>query len=267
MTILAFPDWITIPPASITGGAWSPSLPLANLQNQLLKKVARSTNTLATSTKFVVDLGSPRPVRVVALLGHNISRLGEVRVRAYADAGLTALLYDTGVQGAWPGSFSDYEVMVYPHHWIRPITETAARWWQVEIADTGNPAGYVELGRCWLGSAFAPATPIVYGASLGYESADEVNEDVGDIDWVVIRTPRRRTVITFPELTAEEKRAALIMQKVLGKHAELLFVMDSDQGAEDMLLQAFPAKVRAASPLSFPRYNAVEMPLELKEIV
>lgn len=242
-------------------------MPLANLQVPLMKKVARSIDVLAGSTRFVVDLGEDRLIRVVALLNHNISRTGEIRVRGYADAGLSNLRYDTGSMGAWPGAFTDYDVAAYPHHWIRAISETVARYWVVEIADAANPAGYVELGRCWLSAAFEPATPIVYGAALGYESADVVDEEVGDVDWVVIRASRRRAIITFPELTAEEKRAALITQKVLGKHGELMFVMDSDQDAYDMLLQAFPARVRSASPLSYPRYNAVEMPLELKEIV
>lgn len=266
--MLAFPDWtVDLLSTALSGGSWSASLPLANLQNKLLKKVARSTDAAAASTKFTVDLGAARPIRAIALLQHNISRLGQVRVRGYSDAGLTILLRDTGTVNAWPAAFTDYDVAIYPHHWIFPIVETAARYWLVEITDTGNPAGYVELGRCWLASAFEPEVPIVYGAALGYESADEVDEGVGDVDWVIVRTPRRRAIITFPELSAEEKRAALIVQKVLGKHGELLFVMDSAQDASDMLLQSFPAKLLSASPLSYPRYNAIEMPLELKEIV
>lgn len=268
MTLLAYPDATVADVTIVSGGAWSGTLPLANLKDQLLKKVARSTDLAAASTTFIVNLGNVVPVQIVALLAHNISVNGTIRVRGYADAGLTNCLYDSGSVRAWPFGFTADMVADYPSNWIYPLPASyPVQYWQVDISDLTNPAGYVQLGRCWLGPVFAPVVPIVYGATLGYDIADEINEAIGAVDWVTIKSPRRRVAMTFPELTAAEKRTVLIMQKTMGKHGEFLWVMDAGQDESEMLLQAFPARLYDVSPFSFVDYNRNELPIGIREIV
>lgn len=268
MTLVAYPDAVVADATILSGGSWSGTLPLANLKEQLLSKVGRTIDTAAASTMFVADLGQSVAVQIVAVLAHNISVDGTIRVRGYTDAALTNCLYDSGSVRAWPFGFSTSVVADYPANWIYPLPVAyPARWWKIEISDLTNPAGYVQLGRCWLGPTFAPAVPIVYGATLGYDIADEVNEAIGAVDWVTVKTPRRRVVMTFPELSAAEKRTMLIMQKTLGKHGEFLWVMDSAQDATEMLLQAFPARLYDVSPLTFVDYNRNELPIGIREIV
>ena len=110
----------------------------------------------------------------------------------------------------------------YPKHWTYVFSSSkTARYWLIEITDTANPAGYIELGRCWLGGAtFSPALGVSYGMELGFESLDVTDESLGGIIWGEKRASRRSLTASFGTLTAIEKRAALILQKVLSETGE-----------------------------------------------
>jgi hypothetical protein len=265
-TLLAYPDRTLGAATVLSGGSWQAGLPLANLKERLISRVARSSNALSASTQWVEDLGSPCVVRVVSLLGHNIGLAGTVRVRGYSDAGLTVLVYDTGIQFAWPQTFTTADVLVQPNNWIFPLAVAqTARYWKWEVVDTGNVAGYVQLGRCWLGPVWQPITGIVYGSELGYEQRTVVTESLAGVPWFDQRLPRRAGTITFPSLIAIERRTAMLFQKTIGNSGEILYVEDCTQAPEDMLLYAFPATVRQVSAIRSAYYNASELPMGLVE--
>jgi hypothetical protein len=69
---------------TFAGGAWSPLLPLTNLQDRRLSRVARSSSAALADTKWDIDLKTQRQVRILALLGHSISTAGKVRVRGFS---------------------------------------------------------------------------------------------------------------------------------------------------------------------------------------
>jgi hypothetical protein len=80
---LLFPDpRVTVP--ALSGGSWNPALPLSNLFKLDFASVARSTNSLETSTRFWADLGLMRSVRLVAIPRSNASRIAKCRVRGFA---------------------------------------------------------------------------------------------------------------------------------------------------------------------------------------
>lgn len=88
---------LTTPP--LAGGSWLAGLPLTNLQDRRLSKVARSTNAALTSTQFTCGNGAVnRPIGLVALPKHTMSSVGTVRARLYSGGpGLnTQLDFGTG---------------------------------------------------------------------------------------------------------------------------------------------------------------------------
>jgi hypothetical protein len=66
----------------LSGGSWNAALPLVNLQNRQVQKVGRTTNAALASTQFNLDLQSPKQIGAVALVVHNISVSGKVRISA-----------------------------------------------------------------------------------------------------------------------------------------------------------------------------------------
>lgn len=265
-SMLAWPDRTMEATTTLSGGSWSGAMPLANLQNRLISKYAESTNDDAASTQWLETFATPRDVRVIGILGHNISLAGTIRVRGYSDADLTQLVYDTGVQYAWPQTFGADDVAVWPNNWIWPLPAVAtARYWKPEVVDTANPDGKVRIGRCWLGPAFIPEIGVVYGAELGYESYSTTVRSKGGTPWHNRLLPLRCSVITFPDLTEDEEDTVYIMQKTLDTTGEILFVLDRTANAKRMLLRAFPCTPRTLSKLKMVSYNVSEMPMELLE--
>lgn len=61
-------------------GDWRAGLPLTNLKDRRVRKVARSVTAATTDTQFSADLGQVRNVSVVSLHGHNLTRDARVRV-------------------------------------------------------------------------------------------------------------------------------------------------------------------------------------------
>lgn len=69
------------PSFSALYGSWNGSYPLTNLQDRRLAQAARSSDALASSSQFVVDLGVARACRVFALPKHNLSLAATVEIR------------------------------------------------------------------------------------------------------------------------------------------------------------------------------------------
>lgn len=272
-TIISYPDRTLLAPAiSTTGVAFQAAHPLGNLQNDQLKLKARSANALAANTKVRVDLGAYGYLtRCIAILSHNISFAGTVRARGYSDSGYSTLVTgaDTGTQYAYPQTLTATQAAKYPDHWIYCLSASVnARYWEIEIVDTANANGWVEFGRLWLGEAtLAPAVSIAYNATLGYKNRDIVSESAGGAKWGQKRKASRIIAGTFENLTGLEKQAALIMQDELGLLGELLFVMNSDDTAIDMLTQAFPATMNKIDPLKYPYFGATSASVEFVEIL
>lgn len=74
-----------------SGGAWDSDLPLSNLKDRRLARVARSTDTKLASTRLHLDLGVARSVGILAIPKHTMSKTGAY-VRAMAQ--LETLLFD-----------------------------------------------------------------------------------------------------------------------------------------------------------------------------
>lgn len=268
--ILSYPDRTLA--ATLSAGSWNASYPLDNLKNTLLSRKARSSNAAAASSKIRLDMGATaRAIRVVAVLGHNISFAGTIQARGYSDSGYTTLVSgaDSTACYAYPQSLTAEKAADYPNHWIFCFpSDKTARYWEIQITDTANAAGYIELGRLWIGEAvLAPQVGIVYGATLGYESRDVVTESLGGAFWGESKTPRRVATVQFSQLASADKRAALIMQKNLGKLGELLYVMDTEAAAIDIMLESFPATMREVNPILYPYVESFELPVQLLEII
>lgn len=74
---------------TFSGGSWSGTLPLTNLADRRLAKVARSSSAALADTRFAVDLKAARRVGVIAIPKSTLSTAAKVRV-----LGATEMLFD-----------------------------------------------------------------------------------------------------------------------------------------------------------------------------
>ncbi|HXG71391.1 MAG TPA: hypothetical protein VNJ04_12370 [Gemmatimonadaceae bacterium] len=252
---------------TLSGGSWQAALPLANLQDRALARVARSTNTLASSTQFEVDLKTARPVRVLALPRHAISFTGTIRVRASNTEGnFAAPLYDTGTVNVWPAGIDAEKVEGMNLGWTHVTPETVtAQYWLFEISDAGNTAGYLDLGRLVIAQGWQPSINMQYGAKLGLETATEREVTDGGAAVYSRRATRRTAMFTLDDLPdTEALESGFDMQRIAGTSGQLMFVFDPADTAQ-MHRRSFLAVLRELSALDHPYFNRNSIPFGLVE--
>jgi hypothetical protein len=80
--LLGAPNYADIGPLfspTLNSGNWLASLPLTNLQDRRMAKVARSSDVQLTSTRFREDLKTDRLVSFIGLPKHSVSQAGKIR--------------------------------------------------------------------------------------------------------------------------------------------------------------------------------------------
>ena len=65
---------------TLAGGSWQSTLPLANIKDRRLSKLARTSTAATADTQFTMDMGQARSVGAMALVAHNLSVNAKVRL-------------------------------------------------------------------------------------------------------------------------------------------------------------------------------------------
>lgn len=257
---------------TLSAGTWQAALPLANLQNTQLAKVARSTAATLASTKFDCDLGSDLYLRVVALPGTTqLTRAAKWRIRGSNDASFGSSVYDSGWIDIYPviyptgvlnfgdpGFFDgklaavDYTAgyRVQPVHILTTIS--TSRYWRIELDDTTNGDGYVEIGRLFMGYAYQPTINMKTGYSFGWQTTSSSTETDGGAVFHDDRARRRLVEFVLAQETTDE---ALVRgfeaTRQLGTAGQFFVVTDPDD-TEHLHRRAFLGTLKELSPLRFP---------------
>lgn len=79
--LLAYPN--TVDDGALSGGTWTTGMPLANLQDRVIKNRARSSGVHASQTTFNLTYSAAALVALFALVDHNLSTAATVRWRGF----------------------------------------------------------------------------------------------------------------------------------------------------------------------------------------
>lgn len=191
-----------------------------------------TASTLAATGLFLGSATDGLSIIISELRGFNA-----VRAAADLNALTTAEFehvasYDSGTVNAWPsewvsGTTAEERAGVRGTAILSPGTAPSAQWWRIDLADSGNPAGFVEAGRFFFGSRWRPARGALSGARLGYiDRSTSVEADSGAEYFVERSLPRTAEIdlALFDEATAMSE--ALEIQRQLGTTGEVLFQWD-----------------------------------------
>lgn len=272
--------------ATLAGGSWSASLPLSNLKNPVIQKVARSSNATLASTQFTIDMGVARPIGVMALLAHSISPIGKVRFRGYEVAGFSTVVYDSGWIDAWPpdmvpmaqrnweednfwtGQVSLDSLVGLQSPFIHILSsEQYLRYWKVEIDDTANVDGFVEIGRVIIARGWRPGVNYTYGAEVSYFDPSPSVTTLSGTMYFDERPRGRVFRFGLDAMSSTEAYGyALEMQRLAGVIGEVLLVPDSDDTG-NLPLRAFAGRLTALNGIGVPDPSRFTGTFELKEII
>lgn len=212
--------------ASYSLGSWFAALPLNNLKVARPRKIARSSNALAASTKFLVDFGYDAPVQIFALVRDNLTAAATVRLRFGPNADGSAALLDVTLTA---GDFGSYQSAVGRVIYYVADELDYAQYVLVEITDTANPAGYVDLGRFIAGPVFQPGVNMRVGAQFGPIDETRLSRAVDHTQYADRRPLRWRAQGEFELLEQSEALGQVYeLQRLRGITEPLLAVLEAE---------------------------------------
>jgi len=271
--------------ATLSGGSWETSLPLANLQNRLLSKFARSVNADTSNTTFDVDLATAKNVRTVSLANHNLTLDGTYRIRGSDDPTFATSEVDTGFISAWPALYSTLSLDWESANWWsgQVLQEDIAgfawnlihifdsnvfvRYWRFEFDDTTNGDGYIQMGRLFMAPVFQPAVNMQYGQSISFETKTAIEENPQGVEFFDFRTPYRVARFRLEFMTTDEAMSSVFnMHRQLGIDKEVLYIFDPDDTFHKVN-RSFLGRLRELSPIEQPYVELHGASFEIKELL
>lgn len=270
--------------ASLSGGHWLPALPLANLKSRPLHRVARSVDLDLTSTRFNIDMVSPYEARAICVGPGNLSSGYSYRFTVYSDIERTDLVFDSGWSVGAPRAAWNTLNWTDPAFWtgllpwadnerspwiIHVFAEPViGQYWTLEIDDTSNADGHVQLGRLFMGKAWQPSINYGYGnngLSFRDNSIRAQTLSGGEKSWR--RLNPRIFQFGFDYLPeAEMYGAGYDFQRAVGFDGEV-FVIPDPAGAQFLHKRSFLANVTRLDALSQAIFAHGSTAFELKEII
>jgi hypothetical protein len=253
--------------ATLSAGSWT-SGALANLQQEYLSLVARSTDATTASTKMRVAFGGGATgVRLIGFARHNLSATATYRVKAGSTAGANNV-YDSGTLDVWHSSIVAAEKEGYPATLTHDCGSVqTAQHWSIDFTDTTNIDGFVQLSRLWMGTTWTPTRSYAFGNSLGFEPRDVSEESLGGVLFHDRRTPRRVHRLSFKALTADEADGDLLdAMGRLGSAGQLWFVKDSTDTARGFKANGL-YRFRRIDPITQAFKPLHETAIELEEVL
>lgn len=267
--------------ATLSGGSWQ--APLTNIQTRYLQEKARSTDASLSSTVIDVNLGEYRVINIVGITAHNFSVDAIYRLTAGETAGASDV-YDSGWLEAWPAVYGTSELeWEDDNFWDGKLTqeeregynaciavETAivgAQYWRIEINDTGNPDGFVEIGRLFFGRVFEPEKGFEVGAEISWDDKSEINQTLQAVDIYNRIQKFRRATLIAPILTREQAyQQAFEMQRLSGTTEEVLLIGEAGNPAETPR-QSFIGRFDRLNPIRASHYDICSTGFEIKELI
>lgn len=271
-----------------SGGSWSGSLPLSNLAEADVKRVARTTGVTTANTQFRVDLNAAMPVSIsdFVLLGHNLTTTATVRfvvTSNASDASPSARTVDTGPLAVWVPTavfgalpwgvfpWDGIDVNAYPSgtaFFHRSGQVGFGRYLFVYITDTTNAAGYVQIGRFMAGQSWSPRINAAYGASLQWNDPGEVRRTRGGRRLLSARPRFRQFRMSFERLTKDEAFGiAFEIDRQLGKGGNFYLAMDPDEPGQFRFRRSIYAALVESAPIATPSYGTWTWNITAEELI
>ncbi len=271
--------------AMLSGGLWT--LPLSNLQLARVGRIARSTNADLTSTIINVAYAAATAISIVALSRHNLRSAARWRIRGGSDVTFATHTVDSGWLDVWPEQWAA-SVLPAGHPnaatrlltdaqidaldpgrdavWL-PESEVTARYWRIELDDTTNADGYLDIGRLIMAPRFVPTYNYAVGAEFGFVDNTTSNKSESGSQFFNVKPKARSLAMSFVNLPDKEAYSVVRdMIEELGIAGQLYLVSQAND-VESLQRRSFLGTVRALSSVQYAAAGYSTIPLVVDEVL
>lgn len=205
----------------ITLTATSEALAIEHLQDTDVRKVWRSTSSAAQTISG--DFGEAKTCNGIHLENLNLLSGATIQLELSNDSGFTPNLVDT--------TFSPWSQDLTFKAATKFFTEVSARYMRITITDaSGNPDGYVEVGRLKIGDFLKPEKNISFGASLDYEELGELQRARGGALIPQSKDPARILSCQWDWLKDAESQEVLELKRITGQRDDVVLSAYAEEG-------------------------------------
>jgi hypothetical protein len=280
--------------AVLGGGSFLAALPLVNVKDEDIGKVARTTDALNLSTWLTADLGAARVVGGVAIGPINVSPGASFRISAFSDAAFTVSVGGSGIQtvagtlmdwsdtalwlswedpGFWfgiPNIFDGPKVPTYLF-FVFP-SDVTARYWAVEVFDSANRDGHLDFGRLMIARAARlklSGNPINYAPgdnSAGVIKLFDVTESLGGKRTRWNRGKRRTLRVVYPTIDESSAWNDVFNLSMLDE-GEQVFVVPDPTDTVNAQKRSFLAEIKTPPPIALANVSIAATALDLEEVI
>lgn len=251
------------------------TLPVTNLQLSLRSRVMRTTSTVDQQIKGT--WASAQMLSGAVIWRHNLTSAGTWKLELFSDAAWTTKVYDSGDVVSWPAkAWGEFIWGVDPlganvftgwgkafsAMWFSP---TAAQSFRITFKDATNSAGYLEVGRLFLGLHLEPLYNMSYDHALEWVDDSKQERTDGTSLHTDAVEQYRRFKFRLDWLTDSERPKWLEAFRVAGKTKDIFISAYPTQGGMKERDYSFSARITSPTPMPNSRYNAHKVEITIEE--
>ena len=245
-----------------------------------MTRVARSSDAVATSTVIDIDLGSALACQAIGLFNHNLGASATWTISGGSAPGSTSAYAGTAravVQmstspddleweesGYWEGTGDGWVRNTHPV--IHVLTaQVSARYWRIQITDTGNADGYVQLGRVYIGPVMIPDYNDSYGRAQGFADYTEFERAASGAAFARLGRKAKTAEVAAEWLSLGEQRALRSIMRRDGADEDVLWVPDATDAAAQQEFGFLGRITDGLGAIAHPHPNAFAATIRLEE--
>lgn len=251
------------------------TLPASNLQVQPRAAVMRTTSTADQQIKLTWP--SAKILSGAALVRHNLTSAATWSMQIYSDAAWTTLIYDSGAVLASPAkalgdltwgvdplgasAFTGWSY-AFSSMYFAPV---AAQSVKITLSDAGNPAGYLEASRLFLGAHIEPRYTNSYGIKLGWKENTVTTRTDGGSLRSDPTLPYRTLSLNLDWIVPEDRGVVLDALRYVGKRQDIWITIYPGSGGALERDYSMTAKIVNSPDMARPSFGYHTAQLDLEE--
>lgn len=262
--------------ATLVASSTAGSLAVTNLLTDFKTEEWRSTGTTESLT---LTWTNSETVSCVILPFTNLTPTATIRVRGYTNVADGTPAVDTGTVLACPATAISlrgwgaaatgsnayaYGGGSYARVWL---AATPVKKIIIDLVDTSNASGYIEVSRLVTGNYWQPAQNVDYGASVAYQDLSKpYRNDAGDL-MTDIGTRFRKMSLNVSYLSPTDRKSLVDLFR--GNGLANPFLISVFAGSTDYELERdhmIYCKLSEISAITIPQLDAYSSPLVVEEI-
>lgn len=270
---------------TITASSALADFPATNMHSQSLDESWRSVGT--GTANLDADLGQARKIGAIILVKSNLTSTGTYRARVSNSSTFGSSLFDSGVT-LRKRYFSDFEIFTArtSEFFVDGVpsvdtrkklqrqviiielpSEVTGRYVRIDLNDSGNPDGYLELGAVYSGRILQPNNDLLFNWKIQRDHIVRNGQAACGQYWS--SSVRHKTLVEFslaPQREADVLAYWFLLQSLIGINDSFIVSLTDRTDSLNFTTSIY-GKFVVVPTIQATAYRSYAMPMQIEEII